>query len=213
MKLNKEIFLKFLESPDWNNEKIHNLFERVTKENNDKIDKLEEDLVFFKDKYEEMKKLLDKAIKNYDDVLKTCEKLKTENDSIKNKSSKNNATQTYIHNIKKASIDYEICDSQKLLPPSTEITETKTISKLNLDIMWDEAKNIINDKRSYKEKNKELIILLCDFKKELVKLLGKIWYRKCVKCAEDYGKTKESDQQELHKKIIEIFQDIFENDW
>ena len=91
------------------------------------------------------------------------------------------STQTYIHNI---------CE------------KSRTISNLNLDIMWDEAKEIMSDDRRYKDKNNDMIVLLCDYKKDLIRLMGKLWYKKCVRCVEEYGKIKEEKQLELYKENI-----------
>jgi len=187
MLLNKDIFLTFLNSTDWTHENTYNLYVRTFKEYDEKVDKAEEDAIYFKEKYDEM--------------LKKCEDLKK-----KIIEKVNISTQTYIHNINCAAIDYNICEKPQEIKP-------KTISNLNLDIMWDEAKEIMSDDRKYKDKNKDMIVLLCDYKKDLIRLMGKSWYKKCVRCVEEYGKIDEEKQSELYKKMVLLFQEIFDNEW
>jgi len=210
MEFNKEIFFTFLESSDWTNEKTYNLFQRANSENVAKIKKLEDDVLYFQNKFDEVKVMLDDTLKKYEDSLKLCEKLKQK------KQTKTISTQTFIHNIKQTSVDYEICNKQKLMicsADSPDTVDSKTISKLQLDILWDDVKDILDDNRTYKEKNKDLIVLFCDYKKELVKLMGKNWYKKCVKCVEDFAKISEQEQKNLFLTMIKLFREVFDNDW
>lgn len=89
----------------------------------------------------------------------------------------------------------------------------KTISKYDLDIMYEDLKNIINNTTHYRIKNKDMIVLLCNNRKNLIKLMGKLWYNKCVKCVADYSSINEENQKELYENIILLFQEIFQNEW
>lgn len=208
MEINKEIFLTFLESSDWSNQKTYNLFERINKEQLDKIKKLEDDVIYFQNKFDEVSLMLKDTLQKYEETLQLCEKLK-------NKPTHTTSTQTFINNIKNTTIDYTICDKSntKLLLLPTNIIDSKTISKLKLDFLWDEVKSILNDGRNYKEKNKDLIILFCDYKKEIIKLMGKIWYKKCVQCVENFGKINDNEHKNLYSTIISMLREIFDNDW
>jgi len=85
--------------------------------------------------------------------------------------------------------------------------------KLNLDILLDETKDIIKNKKNYKDKNKDILVLLVDYKKELIKLMGKTWYKKCVKYAEDFAKLNDDEHKKLFTTLIALFNEVFENDW
>lgn len=213
MEINKEIFFTFLESKDWNNEKTYNLFNRIIKEHIDKIKDLEDDFIFYKDKFDEMKEIANDAINKYDNSLKLCEKLKNENDKLSKKNNKTISTQTYIHNIEKAAIDYNIPSQLTLTNETSLVTNKNSIKNLNLDVLWEKIKDIINSQKSYKEKNKEMLILFCEYKKELTKLMGKIWYKRCVKCVEVYSKIKEEENVILYKSMIKLLGEVFNNDW
>ncbi len=206
---NKEIFLQFLEESDWNNEKTYNLFLRTFNEYEDKIKKQEENVIFYKDKFDQVITTLEETIKKYDNCIKLCEELKNENDKLKKRNFKNSSTQTYIYNVNKAEIDYNICDKNE----TKIVKNSKSISKYDLDIMYDDLKNIIQNTSHYRNKNKDMIVLLCNNRKNLIKLMGKNWYNKCVKCVADYTSINEEKQKELYENIIILFQEIFQNEW
>lgn len=206
---NKEIFLKFLEESDWNNEKTFNLFLRTFNEYQEKIKNQEEEINYYRDKFDQSIITLEETIKKYDNCIKLCEELKNENDKLKKKDLKTITTQTYIYNINKAEIDYNICDKNE----SRIVKNMKTISKYDLDIMYEDLKNIINNTTHYRIKNKDMIVLLCNNRKNLIKLMGKLWYNKCVKCVADYSSINEENQKELYENIILLFQEIFQNEW
>jgi len=212
MLYNKDIFLTFLESKDWTNEKTYNLFIRTTTEHEDKIKKLEDDNIYFKEKFDELVETMEDTIKKYDDCLKLCDELKKENNKLKNKEYRTISTQTYIYNVYNASVDYN------LTFPTEETQLVKyenknTISKLQLDLLWDEAKEIMGDKRQYRDKNKDIIVLFCDYKKDLIRLMGKNWYKKCVKCVEEFGIINDEKHKDLYKNMVILFQEIFDNEW
>jgi hypothetical protein len=207
--MNKDIFLKFLESDDWNNEKTYNLFMRLNGEYIDKISDLEEQSKFYQEKFEEVKDMMKTTLKKYDDILRISEELKAENDKLKYKIMKSVSTQTYIHNINQATIDYDICDKKS----SLVLTNNKTISKLHLDKMWVESQDIIKTNSDFKEKNRELLLLFCNYKKELLKLMGKNWYKKCISSVEIFAKTKDEEHVDLYFDMISLIIEVFDNEW
>ena len=81
MDFNKEIFFKFLDSPDWNHEKTYNLFLRLSKEKDDLIKKLDKQLEKNDKNFDELKKITDLTFEKYDGCLKLCDKLKKENET------------------------------------------------------------------------------------------------------------------------------------
>jgi len=212
MLYNKDIFLTFLESKDWTNEKTYNLFVRTTTEHEDKIKKLEDDNIYFKEKFDELVETMEDTIKKYDDCLKLCDELKKENYKLKNKEYRTISTQTYIYNVYNASVDYNLTfpiEETQLV----KYENKNTISKLQLDLLWDEAKEIMGDKRQYRDKNKDIIVLFCDYKKDLIRLMGKNWYKKCVKCVEEFGIINDEKHKDLYKNMVILFQEIFDNEW
>jgi hypothetical protein len=76
MKINREIFKKFLESPDWTDEKTLNIFDKMDEENNLSKEDLTKELKELKFKYDDLKAIASESLKNYDSSMKVIEDLK-----------------------------------------------------------------------------------------------------------------------------------------
>lgn len=214
MDINKEIFFTFLESTDWNKEKTFSLFQRLNKEKDELIEKLEEDVKKQKSNYNEIRKITDITLEKYDNCLKLCDSLRKENSSLKSKNTQNKFVQTYVQNVKHAVVKYDM--KHTIIEPSFPkklLTIENSISNLNLDKLWDDAKKIMNSENTFKDKNRELIILLVEYKKKLIKLMGHKWYNKCRNCVQDFSSDNEKEQLQLYKNIINLFSNIFQNEW
>lgn len=72
MKLNKNILKVFLESDDWTHDKTISLFEKVNFEKDEHIEDLKDEVMFYKDKYQELKRILDDTLEQYEKCLKLC---------------------------------------------------------------------------------------------------------------------------------------------
>lgn len=217
MKINKEIFLKFLEDGDWDNDKTFSLFQRLTKEKDDEINKLEEEVALYFDKYKGIKNILDETLKNYEECICFCSKLQEENEKLRSKITKNTSSQTNVYDVKKASVNYEISTVPYYKPVIREplaIENQKTLTQNNLDKLWDESKDIIlNHKKSYKEKNKHMIVLFVDYKNGLIEIMGKDWYEKCKDCVREFADIDDKQQITLYVKIMKLMSEVFECEW
>ena len=216
MDFNKEIFFKFLESPDWNHEKTYNLFLRLSKEKDILIEKLEKQLDKNDKNFDELKKITDITFAKYDDCLKLCEKLRKENITLKAKQSKEVSAQTYVCGVKKAEIIYEASVAPNFQPTIQEASNLQlvpSISKLNLDTLWDEAKDIMANTETFKDKNRDLLVLFVDYKNSLIKLMGRDWYKKCRTCVQTYTSLDDDSHLVLYKKMVKLLGEVFEKEW
>jgi len=215
MDFNKNIFFKFLNSKDWNHEKTFSLFQRLHKEKDELINELKEEVKKQKSNYNEIKKITDITFEKYDDCLILCEKLKEENKNLKNKKNKTIGIQTYVQNVKHAIVKYENNENIPTItePPSPKKISQNSISQLNLDTLWDEAKDIMDNKEPFKDKNRDLIVLFVDYKKNLIKLMGRDWYNKCRNCVQEYTNLSEKEHISLYSKLINLLTDVFQNEW
>ena len=215
MDFNKEIFFKFLDSPDWNHEKTYNLFLRLSKEKDDLIKKLDKQLEKNDKNFDELKKITDLTFEKYDGCLKLCDKLKKENERLRAKK-KDVSCQTYVCGVQKAEIIYEASLTPDFLPTIHEPSKLElvpSISKLNLDTLWDEAKEIMANQEPFKDKNRDLLVLFVDYKNSLVKLMGRDWYKKCRTCVQQYTMTDDIAHKGLYQKMVKLLGEVFEKDW
>lgn len=72
MKLNKDIFKVFLESDDWTHDKTFAIFEKVNFEKDEKIENLKDEIAFYKDRYNQLKLVLDDTFEQYEKCLELC---------------------------------------------------------------------------------------------------------------------------------------------
>lgn len=206
MKINKEIFFKFLECEDWDNDKTFSLFQRLTKEKDDEINNLEEEVALYKDKYISLKNILDDTLKNYEECISFCSKLQEDNEELRSKIAKNTSSQT---SCKDVSPYYK-----PVIKAPLAIENQKTLTQNNLDKLWDESKDIIlNHKKSYKEKNKHMIVLFVDYKNGLIEIMGKEWYEKCKDCVREFADIEDKHQITLYVKIMKLMSEVFECEW
>lgn len=214
MNINKEIFFKFLESEDWDKDKTFSLFQRLNKEKDELIEKLEEDVKKQRSNYFEIKKITDITLDKYEECLQLCDTLKNENDKLKKKNTNNIGVQTYVQNVKKATVKYDLVPT--IIEPSSPkkyLAIENSITNLNLDTLWDEAKEIMSSNQHYKDKNRELIVLFVDYKKNLIKLMGREWYNKCRDCVHEFTNGTEKEQLSLYSRLLNLLGDVFQHEW
>ena len=165
MKLNKNIMKVFLESDDWTHDKTISLFEKVNFEKDERIEDLKDEIMFYKDKYHELKRILDDTLSQYEQCLKLCQNMNRKLNFPKKDVGIN--TKKTITNL---NLD-ELWDKMKVITKSEE--ETKNKNKKLITLLCDYKQSL--QELMGKEWYSECIILVEKFSTEnQVKIYNKL---------------------------------------
>jgi len=220
MKINREIFKKFLESPDWTDEKTLNIFDKMDEENNLSKEDLTKELNELKFKYDDLKTIASESLRNYDSSMKVIEDLKkkTKNlekelkekdeEIIKLKKCEDKIKTDCLGNIKHILPPLK---PKRIIKPVTDTNESKgrELIMIKENIKMPESftyeqsngmkKDIIKNLEEFivsndnKQRCKQIIVLFCRHKIYFVKKIGNRKYDQLLNNVNKFKEDKDYD--------------------